>query len=246
MKTVMKNSSNTSSPIVNKSLAATGLIAASILLSACGNQPPAPDWVLTAEASADKATSAYLQGQQRVQDLQWQKARTAVASTARPDIAALMELKRCAAQVASLEWDECPGFQKLAQDAPPAEQAYARYLTGKVQAADVSLLPEAQRAVAARVAAGALPAGAGAQEAAAIKEPLSRLLAAAVLLRAGAASPDLLTLGVDTASAQGWNRPLMAWLLLQAKAAEQAGDGSSATAIQRRLDLLQSAGTLKK
>ena len=73
-----------------------------------------------------------------------------------------------------------------------------------------------------------------------------RLLAAAVLLRAGAASPELLQLGVDTASAQGWNRPLMAWLLLQVKAAEQAGDGASAAAIQRRLDLLQSAGTLKK
>ena len=246
MKTVMKNSSNTSSPIVNKSLAATGLIASSILLSACGNQPPAPDWALSAEASSDKATTAYLQGQQRVQDLQWQKARTAVASTARPDIAALMELKHCAAQVASLEWDECPGFQKLALDTTPAEQAYARYLTGKVQTADVDLLPEAQRAVAARVASAAVSSGTGVQEATAIKDPLSRLLAAAVLLRSGAASPELLQLGVDTASAQGWNRPLMAWLLLQGKAAEQAGDTKSAAAIQRRLDLLQSAGTLKK
>ena len=131
MKTVMKNSSNTSSPFVNKSLVATGLIAASILLSACGNRPTAPDWALSAEASADKATSAYLQGQQRVQDLQWQKARAAVASTARPDIAALMELKRCAAQVASLEWDECPGFQKLAQDAPPPLSPAAKSIASR-------------------------------------------------------------------------------------------------------------------
>ncbi len=246
MKTVMKNSSNTSSLIVNKWLAATGLIALSLLLSACGNQPPAPDWALSAEASADKATSAYLQGQQRVQELQWQQPRTAVASTARPDIAALMELKHCAAQVASLEWDSCPAYQSLAQDAAPSEQAYARYLMGKAQEQDVSLLPEAQRTVAARIASASASSGSGVQEAAAIKDPLSRLLAAAVLLRAGAASPELLQLGVDTASAQGWNRPLVAWLLLQGKAAEQAGDTKSAAAIQRRLDLLQSASTSKK
>ena len=84
MKTVMKNSSNTSSPIVNKSLAATGLIAASILLSACGNQPPAPDWVLTAEASADKATSAYLQGQQRVRAGMVVEAQAAPAAAGQP------------------------------------------------------------------------------------------------------------------------------------------------------------------
>ena len=127
-----------------KAIAAISVIA----LAACSSQPPAPDWALTAESATQKATAAYLQGQQRVEALQWQKARDAVASTGQPALAAKVELMRCAAQVASLEWDDCPAYEALAQDAAQAEQAYARYLQGKSQPADIELLPEAQRAAA--------------------------------------------------------------------------------------------------
>ena len=213
-----------------KALAAIAVIA----LAGCGSQPPAPDWALSAEAAATKATSAYLQGQQRVEALQWQKARDAVASTGRPDLAARVELMRCAAQVASLQWDNCPGYQSLAADAQPAEQAYARYLQAQLDMADIPQLPEPQRAVASAIAASGTPALAN------IKDPLSRLVAAGVALRAGSASPELLQLGVDTASAQGWRRPLMAWLLLQRKAAQQGGNVQEAAVIDRRLKLLES------
>ena len=40
----------------------------------------------------------------------------------------------------------------------------------------------------------------------------------------------------DAASAQGWRRPLLAWLLLRADAADQAGDASSAAALRRRMN----------
>lgn len=212
-----------------------------LVLAACGSQPPAPDWALAAEAAAQRAGSAYLQGQQRVETLQWQKARDAVASTARPDLAARVELMRCAAQVASLEWDNCPGYEKLAQDAAAPEQAYARYLQGRPLAADVATLPEAQRAVAALMVASANSVDYAqlVQAVAAIKDPLPRLVAAGVALRAGAASPALLQLGVETASSQGWRRAVMAWLLLQAKAAQQGSDTAAAAAIERRIQLLQ-------
>ena len=140
--------------------------------------------------------------------------------------------------MASLQWESCPGYEKLAQDAAEPEQAYARYLQGRPLAADVALLPEAQRAVAAQLA-GSGNSAAAAQVVAGIKDPLPRLVAAGVALRAGAASPQLLQLGVDTASAQGWRRAVMAWLLLQAKAAEQGGDAAGAAAIERRIQLLQ-------
>ncbi|MDR0213151.1 MAG: hypothetical protein LBJ15_04000 [Comamonas sp.] len=209
------------------------LLAISVIaLAACGNQPPAPDWALSAEAAAQKASVAYLQGQQRVEELQWKKARDAVASTGRPDLAARVELMRCAAQVASLEWDNCPGYAALAQDAAEPEQAYVRYLQAQLEMVDVAQLPEPQRAVASAIAASGTPALAD------IKDPLSRLVAAGVVLRAGGVTPQLLQLGVETASAQGWRRPLMAWLLLQRKAAQQAGDMQDAAAIDRRLKLL--------
>lgn len=209
-----------------------------LAISACGNQTPAPDWALSAEAAAQKATQAYLQGQQRVEALQWQKARDAVASTGQLAQAAKLELMRCAAQVASLDWNACPDYEALAQAASQQEQAYARYLQARPQAGDTELLPEAQRAVARQLLGG----GSGVAAVAEIKDPLSRLVAAGVLLRGGVAGPALLQQGVDTASEQGWRRPLTAWLLLQLKAAQQGGDAEQQAQLQRRLKLLETSG----
>lgn len=215
-----------------------------LILAGCSNSPPAPDWALNAESASQRASIAYLEGRQRVQALEWDKARAEVAATGRTDLAARLELMRCAAQVASLEWDDCPGYQALAPDAAAAEAAYARYLQGKPRTEEIALLPEAQRPVAQALLgapASALPA------VGAIKEPLPRLVAAGAALRAGAAQQGLLEIGVDTASAQGWRRAVMAWLLLQAKAHDQAGEVEKAQAVRRRLALLEktsaSAGT---
>ncbi|NAW01377.1 hypothetical protein, partial [Salmonella sp. hn-h4] len=68
----------------------------------------------------------------------------------------------------------------------------------------------------------------------AIKEPLPQLVAAGAALRSGAAEPGLLMLGADIASAQGWRRAVMAWLLLQARAHDQAGEVDKAQAVRRR------------
>jgi hypothetical protein len=44
---------------------------------------------------------------------------------------------------------------------------------------------------------------------------------------------------VDTASAQGWRRPLLAWLNVQLQRAEKAGDAQEADRLRRRLALVQ-------
>ena len=72
--------------------------------------------------------------------------------------------------------------------------------------------------------------------------PLSRLVAAAVLLRRGDATPASLQTAVDTASAQGWRRPLLAWLGVQALRAEQAGAADEAARLRRRIALVEAGG----
>jgi len=72
----------------------------------------------------------------------------------------------------------------------------------------------------------------------AIEDPLSRLVAAGVLLRTGRASPQVLALASDTASAQGWRRPLLAWLGVQAERAERAGATDEAQRLRRRMALV--------
>jgi len=73
---------------------------------------------------------------------------------------------------------------------------------------------------------------------AAIDDPLARLIAAGVLLRQGRASPAVVAQAVDTASQQGWRRPLLAWLGVQQRLAQQAGRPEDAARLRRRMDLV--------
>ena len=204
-----------------------------ILLAGCVGGPPPPDWQMNAKASLERATEAYLSGNSRVETAEFARARVELARTGRADLAARAELTRCAARVASLEFDDCPAFTVLAQDAEPAERAYANYLAAKATAADAALLPAAQRAL--------VNGSATAATLAAVADPLSRLVAAGVLLRSGRAEPALYALAADTASAQGWSRPLLAWLHLQAQRAEAVHDDELAARVRRRIELVLNA-----
>lgn len=205
------------------------------LLTGCANRPPVPDWQMDAKGASERFVKAYAAGNSRVETLEFAKARSALASTGRPDLLARLELLRCATRVASLVFEPCVGFEALRADAQPAERAYADYLAGLLAATNVALLPPAQQGV-----ATAAPAA----QAAALQnvdEPLSRLVAAGVLLRRGQASPAVLAQAVETASAQGWRRPLLAWLGAQALRAEQAGNALEAARLRRRMDLTTAA-----
>ncbi|RFP18544.1 MULTISPECIES: hypothetical protein [unclassified Duganella] len=215
----------------NAPLIATLLAAA--LLAACGNNPPVPDWQMNAQSSIERSTAAYMSGNARVEAAEYQRAREALASTGKVDLMIRAELIRCAARVASLVFEDCAGYDKLSQDASPADRAYAAYLSGRATAADAALLPAQHQPVAS--ASGDAAAASAAQ---AIADPLSKLVASGVLLRAGKATPKVLSDAVNTASAQGWRRPLLAWLGVQAMRASQAGDTAEAQRIQRRINLI--------
>ncbi|MEO8169499.1 MAG: hypothetical protein ABI575_01385 [Oxalobacteraceae bacterium] len=203
-----------------------------LLLSACASGPAVPDWQMNAKSSIERATSAYLSGNDRVADQEFARARSALASTGQIALVARAELIRCASRVASLVLEDCGGFEKLARDAAAPERAYARYLAGQAQPQDAALLPAQQRSV--------ITTSNPAATLSSIGDPLSRLVAAGVLLRSGRASPAVLALAVDTASAQGWRRPLLAWLGAQAMHAQQAGDSTEAQRLQRRIELVDS------
>ncbi|WP_028104200.1 hypothetical protein [Pseudoduganella violaceinigra] len=207
-------------------------ILACALLTACGSGPRVPDWQMNAASATERAGAAYLEGRSAIAEREFALARSQVGSTGQPALAIRVELLRCAVQVAALVFDECAGFTALQPDATPADLAYARYLAGKAAPADAAQLPEPQRAV----AAASSDTGA-ATAAAAIGEPLSRLVAAGALLRANRATPALVAMAIDTASAQGWRRPLLAWLNIQLQRAEKAGDMAEAERLRRRIKL---------
>ncbi len=204
------------------------------VLAACSSGPKVPDWQLNAHSAQERATGAYLSGKDSVARTELARARQEVGSTGKVALAIRIELAQCAAHVASLVLDDCTAIEHLRADASAADLAYLAYLAGRP--AQAALLPEQHRAVAGALAAGNDVAAAAAV--AAIADPLSRLVAAGAALRAGHATPAVLTAAVETASDQGWRRPLLAWLQAQALRAEQAGDLQAAAQVRRRMALV--------
>ena len=72
----------------------------------------------------------------------------------------------------------------------------------------------------------------------AIEDPLARLVAAGLLLQSKRLTPADIGVATETASSQGWRRPLAAWLGVQLKRATDAGERDAAARIQRRMDLV--------
>jgi hypothetical protein len=196
-----------------------------LLLAGCASKPVPPSWQSSAKDAVDGFTDAYLKGDTRVADAEFVRARRETASTGRFDEVAQVELVRCAAQAASLVFEGCPGFAALAADATPAQRAYAAYIDGRWQDVDRALLPGQHAAV---VASGQLGQ---------IEDPLSRLVAAGALFKAGRLAPEGVAQAVDTASGQGWRRPLLTWLGVAARRAEATGDAAGLARIQRRIEL---------
>lgn len=206
-----------------------------LLLAGCASGPPPPDWQLNAHGAIERAQQAYLSGQDRIEAAEFARARAEIARTGRADLLARAELVRCATRVASLVFEPCAAFEAWQADAAPTEQAYARYLQAQASAQDAALLPASQRPMVAPQAGGA--------QLAALEDPLSRLVAAGVLLRGNRADPQTIALAIEAASSQGWRRPLLAWLGVQALRAEQAGDAAELARIQRRMQLVGGAAT---
>ena len=213
---------------MNRSWVIVAVLAA---LAACADRPRVPDWQINAHGALERYVQAALTGDAKVESVEFERARHALESTGQPGLVARAELTRCAVRVASLDLEPCPGFERMRTDAPAPERAYADYLAGRITPPDVVLLPSQHRAVA---------TGQGGDAAAvkSIADPLSRLIAAGVLFRSGRAGPEVLVLASDTASAQGWRRPLLAWLGVQAVRAEQAGAVEEAQRLRRRMALV--------
>jgi hypothetical protein len=211
----------------------TRVIAIVLLLAGCASKPVSPAWKVSAADALTGFTDAYLAGDTRAADAEFARARRSAGSTGRADQVAQIELVRCAAQAASLVFEGCPGFAAIAVDATPAQRAYAAYLDGRWEGLDPALLPEQHAAV---VKGG---------QVAAIKDPLSQLVAAGAAFKAQRLAPAGIDLAVEAASGQGWRRPLLTWLGVAAERAQAVGDTARLERIQRRIALASTGSPVK-
>jgi hypothetical protein len=221
----------------SRARAVVAVLTAAALLAGCAGGPPPPDWELLASGALRSFEAATLRGDTRIATLEFERARAEIARTGRPDLVARAELARCALRVASLQFDDCPGFQPLAQDADPQTRAYAAYIGGRWDAVEASLLPSQHRVVVAHHGSSGVLVS--------IDDPVSRMVAAGALLRTARIVPVDIAMAIETASEQGWRRPLLAWLGVQQRRARAAGDTEAAAQIGRRIDLVLESGVTR-
>lgn len=210
-----------------------------IALAGCASRPVPPEWQSSALGSVKGFTAAYLEGNTKVADFEFGRAKADISATGRLDLIARAELVRCAVRVASLEFDDCAGVQTLDADTAAPERAYASYLRSpragelSLDAPQIALLPEQHRPI-----LSSKDGGARVVTLMAMTDPLARLIAAGVLFQAGQLPPAGVDVAVNTASDQGWRRPLLAWLGVRLKLMQTAGDTGGTSRVQRRIDLV--------
>jgi len=208
------------------------------LICSCGSASPVPEWKDNAHRYLKDYKINFLAGKEDASEPHFIKARKEIASGNDLSLLATAYLTKYALHTASLESFDAVEFAKLQRLEPnAANMSYCHFLKGNFNAADVQELP-ARYAGIVKAAAGK-DATLAAREMAAIDDPLSRLIACGVWVRYMPYDENILQMAINTASANGWRRPLWAYLdKLQTYYLER-GDISKAGIIKDRLELLK-------
>ncbi len=209
-----------------------------LILTGCGSSAQVPAWKDKASRHLEDYKAHFLAGKEDATEPHFTKARNEIAAGNDLTLLATVYLTKYALHTASLESFDAGDFAKLQRLEPSAaNMAYCHFLKGNFSAADARMLPSRYTGV--LKAATAKDLKLAVREINSIDDPLSRLIACGVWVRYLPCDETILQTAIATASAQGWRRPLWAYLeKLQAYYLE-LGYQDKAEAIQLRLKLIQ-------
>ncbi len=210
------------------------------LLSACGSGgPPPPDWKTDAADSIERYQKHALLGEHTLAERYFQQAITASGGAGRVTDTARLWLVHCATRRAMLIDDPCAGYAELARiEVDAADQAYYQFLMLRWEAIDIDLLPKQHRELV------RAPADVRPSLLAKVDDPLAQLLGASLLVMRQEADAATLTLATETASSQGWRRPLLTYLKLQEAQAKSQGDAAQLERLAQRIELIERSFTM--
>jgi predicted small lipoprotein YifL len=206
-----------------------------ILLAACGSGgPPPPDWKTDSADLIERYKKHALLGDNTLAERYFQQAISATGGAGRVADTARLWLVRCATRRAMLIDDRCAEYAELARIEPiPTDYAYYQFLILDWDAMDVSQLPSQHRDL---VRASAERRQETLKR---IDDPLARLLDASLLVMRRESDPSTLALATETASSQGWRRPLLTYLKLQEAQAIAQGDAAVQARLVQRIRLVE-------
>jgi len=209
-----------------------------LLICACGAAMPVPAWKDNAYRQLDDYKTSFLTGREESTEPHFVKARREIAAGNDLSILTIAYLTKYSLHTASLESFDSSEFAKLYRLEPnAADMAYCHFLKGNFSAVDAKTLPT--RYIGILKAASSRDLTMAALEIAAIDDPLSRLIACGVWVRYLPSNETILQIGISTASANGWRRPLWAYLSKLQTYYLESGNKSNANIIKERLELLK-------
>lgn len=216
------------------------LLLSALTLTACGSKgPPIPDWKTDSSNFIERYKKTYLMGENTVADRFFEQAVSATSGAGKVAETARLWLIQCALHKASLATDSCERYAEMAKtDTTAEDKAYFQFLTGHWEQLDVKALP-AHYVPILKAATGDVAHTNAALSA--MTDPLSRLIGASLLLERKQVNDETLALATQTASDQGWRRPLLVYLKLRGSRAQERGDTDAQERLNVQIKLVEEA-----
>ena len=216
-----------------------GIIFIYLFILSCSVAKPIPDWLSVSVSSIESYKKYYLSGRTEVAERQFTRALHEAKKTGNPEILARLYLIKMAVTSATLEELETKEYERLNALAPsPINETYFAFLSGNLTAADERFLPDQYRSFFKAVKERKDPISLR-EEIEKIDEPLSALIAVSVLTRLHLEDEAILKRAIEISSAQGWERPLLAYLRRIKGYYEQRNEGKKAKLIEKQINLLE-------
>ena len=209
-----------------------------IFICSCATTTQIPEWKETAFRDIENYKKSFLTGKQNAADVQFNRAREAIASGNNLNLLAKLYLTKYALHTAALEDFNASEFLRINRLQPvTANLAYYNFLTGSVNTKEANFLPDQYPGLIKPLRNKDLTQGL--EELLSIDDPLSRLIACGVWVKHAPYNDYILKLGVNTAAENGWRKPLLAYLDALQRYYHQTGEPDKAHEAKEWLELLK-------
>jgi hypothetical protein len=207
------------------------------LICACGSKQ-IPEWKDTSARQLENYKYYFLTDKEATSEPHFVKAKKAIASSNDLNLLGTVYLTKYALYVSILRDFDDTEFLRINKLQPNAKNfSYYNFIKGYFHAADYYLLP-------AHYSKLLKPAqnkdlAAALSEISSIDDPLSRLVACGVWVKYLPYDENILQIGINTSSDNGWGRPLFAYLTKLQQFYIDHHETVKAESIKERLELLK-------
>lgn len=205
---------------------------------ACGSSQPIPQWKDTSFRQLESYKVNFLTDKEDITEPHFAKAKKAASSNNNLNLLATLYLTKYALHTAALEDFDDSDFLRMEKlQFHAANRAYYNLLKGDFQSVDAKLLPSAYHQLLPLLISKNLALAT--REIANISDPLSQLISCGIWIKHLPYDESILQMAIEKAAANGWRRPLWAYLNVLQKYYLDHGETIKALNVKERLELLK-------